>query len=129
MEYNKRSIEGAEIWVDEYDIVNIAIEPEFYIELEHITEQLKVAQELAPKKTGNLVLIHSAHLNGMSLAARRFNNSPPMVNFHAAKAVVVQNRISKLVANFVKGFSTPVYPLRVFVDAPTAAKWLLNNSA
>ncbi len=70
------------------------------------------------------VFIDTCNAKGINEEAKEYMATGDAMKYLNATALLVHNRVSKLVANFYISLSRPKIPTKVFTDKEKALKWL-----
>lgn len=95
------------------------------VSLEDTKENMKAIRAFVPEGKRILYVANIAKLKGMDRDARDFAEKntvfPSMIR---ANAMLVSNRISKMVGNFLIGLNKASIPMKLFTDIDKAVEWL-----
>lgn len=112
-----------EMWL-ENDIIYFVYKPDLKrinidIAKKMVNERLKTFNNISRP-----VFIDTCNAKGIDEDAREYMAAGDAMKYLNATALLVHNRVSKLVANFYIALSWPKIPTKVFTDKKKALKWL-----
>ena len=107
--------------------------PIIYIELKEgielgfpeINELTRAAESLSRKKP-YVVLTNVPKNVNVTNEGRRASADPRTAPLHRGNAVIVENSMYQLAANFFSNFNKPIFPFKAFTDKQKAIDWLLT---
>lgn len=119
------STRTAHIHLDRNDIVIITIKKNAEIDFEDAADNFLVIKHMVENKPC-LRLIDARGGFSMDKKAKTFLESKDVKERTRARAIVVHNKIKKVLLNFLYTLETKKVPTQVFTDYDGAYEWLMN---
>ncbi len=94
--------------------------------IENIDAQERVRDALGKEMTR--ALIDMREMKSISREARDYYASERTCSIQRATALLVESRVSKVMANFFMGLNKPITPARMFTEPEAAVQWLRDFS-
>ena len=124
---SKIEISIATVWLDENSIVHVKFKPNSIHTLETMKEQLTATNSLTNNKEQNNVMIDARNLTKPTKPARDFVRGKEMALTHKNIAVLIDNPVGKIIANFCIGLFSPPFQVKIFNNKQSAHNWLLKK--
>lgn len=114
------------IWYDEINrIGNIAFDPGAEL---HIGQCPEVTEALIKATRGEIrpLIVDFKNMKSQTKESRDYYSKDPRhAATHTATALVVNNAVTRMIANFFIGLNKAVKPVRLFDDYQSAVQWIL----
>lgn len=118
------------VWYDElHGIGNIAFDPGTEL---HIGQCPAVTEALIKATRGEIrpLIVDFKNMKSQTKESRDYYSKDPRhAATHSATALVVNNAVTRMIANFFIGLNKAVKPVRLFDDYASAMQWILSLPA
>lgn len=116
----------SEIWIDERDVLRVNVLEGSELNLEEVVMCFKSYRELGCGESNKVLQLMDARVNCTMTKEAREYVANQAKDFFIASAVVTDNLVVRLIANFITKFYKLEVPFKVFDTEEKAWEWLLR---
>lgn len=116
----------SEIWIDERDVLRVNILEGSELNLEEVVTCFDSYRELGCGENNKVLQLMDARVNCTMTKEAREYVAKQAKDFFIASAVVTDNLVVRLIANFITKFYKLEVPFKIFDTEEKAWEWLLR---